>query len=866
MAHQIKFIAPIDGQVLKITQVPDPVFAQKLVGDGIAIDPTSQVLRSPCAGKVVQLHPARHAISIETDDAIQVLMHIGLDTVKLKGEGFSPRVQVGHRVEVGQPLIVFDADLVAEKARSLITVMVITEASEYKLRVESAGFARAGEDVLLTLSPKDDVAPRAEAMAGMDTLVESEPILLNLPTGLHARPAALLVGMAKSYQSNVELRKEDGRVGNAKSVVSLLGLEIENGAKVRVVAKGTDARRATDELAEFLRDLEDTPPSASRPPPRLESPPRKGTEKLIVGIGVSPGLAIGRIHQIRTEKLNFSEQPTGTPAQEKNRLTAALEAATRELQELAAKLQTQVDKAQAAIFAAHQELLEDPDILQLAQDEIERGKSAAYAWDRAISTHANRLAGLNNELLANRANDLRDVGRRVLAHLVDGKRGRSLHLTFDQAILVAENLTPSETVQLDRAQVFGFCTTTGGATSHVAILARSLGLPALAAVERRILEIPEGTEVILDGDQGEIRLAPTQEEKTRVERIQKDQAHKRQEALQLAHKPAQTRDGHKVEILANIGSVADARKAVEMGCDGVGLLRSEFLFLERETAPSEDEQYRVYQEIVDVLDGRPLTIRTLDVGGDKPLAYLPIEPEENPFLGVRGLRVGLRHPEILREQLRAILRVKGRGPVQVMFPMVASIEEFRQARMILEEERQKLGAAPVKVGIMVEVPSVAILADVFAREVDFFSIGTNDLTQYTLAMDRGHKDLAKDVDGWHPSVLRLIQMSVQAAHRYGKPVDVCGGLASDLKAVGILVGLGVDELSVSVPSIPLVKSEVRNSDWTGVQQLAAEAVLCRNADEVRELEQLKRVQKKSETEGINHVDSADLVLVPAEDR
>jgi phosphocarrier protein FPr len=299
--------------------------------------------------------------------------------------------------------------------------------------------------------------------------------------------------------------------------------------------------------------------------------------------------------------------------------------------------------------------------------------------------------------------------------------------------------------------------------------------------------------------------------------------------------PATTKDGKVIEVAANIGGVEDAKKAVELGCDGVGLLRSEFLFLERATAPSEDEQYRVYQEIATVLGKRPLIIRTLDVGGDKPLQYLPIPPEENPFLGVRGIRVGFLRPEILREQLRAILRVKSKGKIHIMFPMVATLEELRAAKVMVEEERKHLGAAPVPVGIMIEVPSAALMADVLAKECDFFSIGTNDLTQYTLAMDRGHKDLAKQVDGLDPSVLKLIEITVRAAHAEKKWVGVCGGIASDSKAIPILLGLGVDELSVSIPVIPLVKSQVRDTLLSAATALAKKAMSAASAKEVRGL-------------------------------
>jgi phosphoenolpyruvate-protein phosphotransferase len=404
-------------------------------------------------------------------------------------------------------------------------------------------------------------------------------------------------------------------------------------------------------------------------------------------------------------------------------------------------------------------------------------------------------------------------------------------------ILLAENLTPSDIAQLDQKNVIAFCTVNGGATSHVAILARSLGIPAISGMDPKVLTLDDGSEVLLDGDKGEIHLTPSPTDKVRVRKVQLDQLEKRRIAQTQAHSSALTRDGKRIEVAANIGGVADAIKAVELGADGVGLLRSEFLFLERDVAPTEDEQYQIYQSIADVLEHRPLVIRTLDVGGDKPLKYLAIPHEENPFLGIRGIRVGLLHQQIFRDQVSAILRVKSRGKIQIMFPMIATLEELLQAKAILEEERQRLKVPAIEIGVMVEVPSAALIAESLAREVDFFSIGTNDLTQYTLAMDRGHKDLAKQADALHPSVLHLIGLTCEAARKHGKWVGVCGGLAGDLNAVAILLGLGVEELSVSIPSIPLVKSQVRETTMAQAQNLAERALLARTAGEVRELKQ-----------------------------
>ncbi|MDG4606597.1 MAG: phosphoenolpyruvate--protein phosphotransferase, partial [Candidatus Contendobacter sp.] len=345
-----------------------------------------------------------------------------------------------------------------------------------------------------------------------------------------------------------------------------------------------------------------------------------------------------------------------------------------------------------------------------------------------------------------------------------------------------------------------------------------------------------GTPVILDGGKGTLRLNPTPEEVARIRRTQERQADRRTVELAAAHQPAITLDGHRVEVVGNIGGLADAEQVSALGGEGVGLLRSEFLFMERATAPNEDEQFEAYKAIAEALGpDRPLIIRTLDVGGDKPLSYLPIPKEDNPFLGERGLRVGLDRPEILRTQLRAILRAAAFGKVLIMFPMVGLLSELRDAKAILEEERQQLGVGPIPTGIMVEIPAAAVMAAQFAREADFFSIGTNDLTQYTLAMDRGHPKLAPKVDGLNPSVLRLIAWTVQAAHAEGKWVGVCGGIASDPQAVPLLIGMGVDELSASLPTIPSIKAQIRSLRLSECRQQAQTALTLETAADARAL-------------------------------
>ncbi len=380
------------------------------------------------------------------------------------------------------------------------------------------------------------------------------------------------------------------------------------------------------------------------------------------------------------------------------------------------------------------------------------------------------------------------MGRRVLAILTDQPLEEP-EIPAD-SILIAEDLSPSDTAKLDPKRVLGFATVGGGATSHVAILARSLDIPAVAGIEPRALELADGGQVILDGGKGQLRIDPDPTEVDRILTLKHRLAEKRQADLAAAHAPATTTDGHRVEVVANIGGLDDARRCVPLGGEGVGLLRSEFLYLERQTAPSEDEQVQIYADIADALDGRPMIIRTLDVGGDKPLPYLPMPREENPFLGIRGVRIGLERPELLRTQVRAILRAGHGRRLKMMFPMIATLDEIRSVKGLVDEERARLEAAAqavdaVELGIMVEVPSAAVMARQFAREVDFFSIGTNDLTQYALAMDRGHPKLGAKADGMNPAVLRLIRQTVDGAHAEGKWVGVCGGILIGLIAAGL---------------------------------------------------------------------------------
>ncbi|XZG70496.1 phosphoenolpyruvate--protein phosphotransferase [Chitinibacteraceae bacterium HSL-7] len=834
-SSRIDLVAPLNGLVVPIETVPDPVFAQKMVGDGVSIDPmNAKVLMAPVSGKVTQLHSAGHAITLSTAHGIEVLIHIGLDTVMLKGEGFKPLVKVGDTVRTGQSLIEFDPKVIEKHGKSLLTQIVLTNADKVSAILPATGFVRAGLSTLMTLEIESAPAASAAAAAASGAVL-SDIVKIPNPTGLHARPAAVVANTAKSFSSDIKLVR-GGEEANAKSVVAIMGLEIQFGDEIRVKATGADAATASKKVAELITSgsgeavggVPAAKPATVTTKPAVAKPVSTDPNTLS-GVAASPGLAVGQIFQLKAQTIHVTEQGQDQSV-ERRRLNDALKEASHQLEAIKAEVQ---DASKAEIFSAHQELLADPELLDLAVAGITNGKSAGFAWREAYNSYAETLAKLKNEVLAGRANDIRDVGQRVLRLLAGVKEAELV--VPNNAILIAEELTPSDTAQLDRNKVLGFATTGGGATSHVAILARSMNLPAVCGIDDAVLALANGETVVLDGSKGTLRKNPTAAEVNAIREQQAVLAKKREAELASAMRPAVTVDGHKVEVVANIGGLDDAVEGVKLGGEGVGLLRSEFLYLERTTAPTEDEQAQIYTDIAKAVGkDKPLVIRTLDVGGDKPLPYLPMPVEENPFLGVRGVRLCLAAPDIMRAQVRAILRAAPYTKMHVMFPMIASLEEVRDVKAIIAEEKAALKVtADIKIGIMVEVPSTAIMSELFAREVDFFSIGTNDLTQYTLAMDRGHPKLAKVADALHPGVLRLIAETVKGAHKHGKWVGVCGGIASDPLAVPALIGLGVDELSVSVPAIPAIKALVRTLDRKRCIALADEILQLGTTGEIR---------------------------------
>ena len=452
-----------------------------------------------------------------------------------------------------------------------------------------------------------------------------------------------------------------------------------------------------------------------------------------------------------------------------------------------------------------------------------------------IDSRIAQITKLDDAVLAARAVDLSDVAQRVLRQLLHIDDAPTMNAQ-EPSVLVADDLTPSDTANLDPDMILGFITAKGGPTSHTAIIARAMGIPAIVAAGDAILDIAPRTPCILDGFNGALYLNPTDAEIASAQALHEEV--ERQLNIDFAERlsSAVTTDGQHIEVFANVNRVADAEQAVEYGAEGVGLMRTEFLFLESGETPSEEEQYQVYCDMARALKGRPLTIRTLDIGGDKQVPHLNLPKEDNSFLGIRGIRLCMARPDLFEPQLRAIYRAaRDVGNIRVMFPMISTVSEIEQVITQCDAIRAELNAPKIELGIMVEVPSTAVLADQFAKLVDFFSIGTNDLTQYTLAMDRVHPQLAKQADALNPAVLRMIDMTVRAAKAEGKWVGVCGGAASDVRGAEILTGLGVTELSITVPTIPTIKAQLRRVALRDLKALAQKALACKTADEVRAL-------------------------------
>jgi phosphocarrier protein FPr/phosphocarrier protein len=838
----VAIFAPLSGWATALSDVPDPVFSGLILGNGIAIDPVDSVLKAPCDGVVAAAHRAHHAITLRLANGAELLLHIGLETVSLNGEGFTLHVQEGQSVKIGDPLISFDMNILAHKAKSLLVPIVVL-GEDFRLSGLKSDRQVALGDPLFTISGAGTVSPEPEPkpQSTAASSVQEEDLTIEDPDGIHARPAGLIADRAKSFSARITFHA-NGKEADARSPVKLMLLGLGGGDRVRLKAEGADASAAVAAMRTLIATFAGagntaTPPTAEPPASDKEiislPPLNPGEEANIKGVQAVSGLAVGKALRLAQEQITVIEAGKGLEL-EATALERALGACRKDLESEIETARAH-NRQQAEILKAHLSFLDDIDLLDTARSLVDQGKSAAFAWRSATGQQAAALKRLGSARLAERAVDLLDVEHRVLLTLA-GKSHAGVAALPAGSILLANDLLPSQLTNLDSTHLAGLCLAEGGPTSHVAILAASLGIPTLVAMGREISRVQDGTSLILDADHCLLHVNPPADMLANTATTIGRRQIRLSEAKAQAAKTCVMADGKRIEVVANLASPSDALVAVANGAEGCGLLRSEFLFLNRDKAPTEDEQLAQYQTVADSLEGRPLIIRTLDAGADKVLPFLGLPKEENPALGLRGVRIGQWKPETLRTQLRAILRVRPYGQCRIMVPMVAGIDELRFVRNMLEQERHALGLAePTSLGVMVEVPSVAVMADIFAAECDFFSIGTNDLTQYTLAMDRMNPNLAKRVDAFDPAVLRLIAQTTKGAATYGRWTGVCGGLASIPLAAPILIGLGVTELSATASAVPEVKAMVRTLTMERCQEIAREALSKDSAEAVRRL-------------------------------
>ncbi|MGZ4196906.1 MAG: phosphoenolpyruvate--protein phosphotransferase [Solirubrobacteraceae bacterium] len=761
-----------------------------------------------------------------SDDGVLVLMDLG--SALMSAEMAVELMEGDGRVVLSEAPLVEGAVAAAAAARGGSSLEEVRAEAGRAFKAKQAQLGVADE------GPSEPAATEPDADARAEIPVVNE-------IGLHARPAALVVELAGRFDADLRLAREGGPGPvSARSLSGLMTLMARKGDRLVVTASGTQASEAVAALEElagegFGEGVAASALTAAVPAPPASQPAAAVTApeagEVLSGIAASAGIAIGPARHLDQGPGAPTSQGSQGADVERSRLDEALAIAREAIERDRDSVAGRGAAREAEIFTAHLALLGDDALLERARALIDGGDSAEAAWHTADEETAAQWRGLGDTLLAERAADVDDVGRRVLTALAGGDAGSVMQ---EAGIVVADELTPRDTAALDPELVEAVATARGTATAHAAILARALGIPAVVGLGRSVLAIAEGTPLLLDGQAGTVLVSPDAAQTGAARTRAAEAEERRRVAREYAREPAVMGDGTVIEVFANLGAASQASAAVEMGAEGVGLLRTEFLFLERAELPTEDEQVHTLASIAADLGGRPLIVRTLDVGADKPLAAVPMEPEANPFLGQRGLRLSLARPELLLVQLRAILRVAAEHPLKVMFPMVSTAAELDAALELLERARTETGVrADLEAGIMVEVPAAALLAEQLAVRARFFSIGTNDLTQYTMAAERGNEHVGDLLAGAQPAVLRLIRLIAAGAAVHDRLVAVCGELAGDPAVAVLLVGLGVRELSMAPPLIAEVKQALRSVTLAEAIAAADQAVNAPDATAAR---------------------------------
>jgi phosphocarrier protein FPr len=784
-------------------------------------------------------------LSVKSPDGVLVLMDMGSailsaeTALDLMDEATRPRIQfcaapfvegavaAGVTANLGAPL----EEVYREALSALDQKKVALQ--EHALPGEKSASAK-------------EPAP-AQGSASTAAQKTARVTILN-PHGLHARPAARLIQETKTFKSEISVRNVTNGRGpvSVRSLSGLASLEILQGNEIELGASGEDADAALANLLKLIKgglgETVSSPGKAVATQAKTKPAPAQKSVSATGAVPISEGIAMGPSFYFHEAGFEIPQTKAENPEAEIARLEKAVAATREALQKRTREMTATVGAANAGIYEAQGLALQDPDLVDEARRAIRNEHdNAARAWSRASEKIIARYRALSDPYLRERAVDLEDVGQQVLALLAE-RRDEGLSL-MEPAVLVADDLTPHQVSTLPKKMILGVVLLDGGPTAHSAILLRALGIPAVVQARGLFVndDLSQSPPLALNGATGEVWVRPNEALLSQLHKAQAEFRQRAEEEKRSASLPGETRDGERIEIFANIGQAEQAESALQAGAEGIGLLRTEFLFLDRDSAPTEEEQIEALCAVAAQMKEKTVIVRTLDAGGDKELSYLPMPEEQNPFLGVRALRLCLAQPDLFHTQLRAILRAGEGQDFRIMFPMIANVDDLKAAQKALTEAHaalEKEGIShqwPIETGIMIEIPAAAVEAEALAEQAHFFSIGTNDLTQYTLAADRGNPALAAYQDALHPAVLQLIAMVTAGAHKHGRLVAVCGEAAGDEKAAAILVGLGVRELSMTAARIGRVKAALRKRTLKEFQDLAQSALKCRSAAEVRAL-------------------------------
>lgn len=821
--------SPFSGVVTSLADVPDPAFSEGMLGEGVAIEPLDNCVIAPFDGTVLAVAKTGHSVTIKSASGVELLIHVGIDTVSLKGDGFNPQVEEGQEITAGDPLLFFDLDKIASRARDCITPLVFVSGASQVSCDRRFGPIKAGEMLLRVIAEDSPSVPTKFAEATTAHVCTT----VGLAHGIHARPAGRIAKFAKAKTSAIQIFLGD-QAASASSTSELLRLGISKGDEVSIRVQGGDARRVAIELSELLDQLameEGQSQASSLPALQIDQAddPDIGPNESR-GVRASPGIAIGPVHNLQTLDLDIPNESAGREL-ERARLHGAL---ANVRNELAASANT-AGKAVAEISEAHLELLDDESLISRVEKQIDAGMSAPAAWRQASRKQEEALLASASDRIRERAIDFRDVERRIIGQMLGVKSSPSIEDLIG-SVVVCDDIEPSILMLEGSEGIAAICCANGGATSHASILAASVGVPMVVSLGKAALSLEDGTMVAVDANRAVLNRSPSSEQLLAYEKNAAAERAVGHAAVEASKANCFTKDGVRVEVFANLASLADAKAASERGAEGCGLLRTEFLFSERNIEPTEEEQASELEAIARALAGKPFIIRTLDVGGDKPISYFPFDNEANPALGLRGIRFGLKNKEVLNTQLRAMMKAVPSEQLRIMLPMVVEADEIKIVREMVEQISRELGRGEdVPLGIMVETPAAVMMSNQLAEIADFFSIGSNDLAQYVLAMDRGNSQLAARADALHPAVLRAIRATADGARGYDRWVGICGGLASEPDAAPLLVGLGCVELSAVPRAIPAIKQAIRGWSQSDCVSLAEEALKQPSAAAVRAL-------------------------------